>query len=119
EEFRERFRQEARLLAEVRDPGLVDFMEYVESSHGAAIVMELVDGVSLAQLINSEGPTTPEAALYVLKGSLLGLAAAHHAGVVHRDYKPGNILVDGEGNSRLVDFGVAVRAGDNVPFSGT
>src|SRR5262245_6358356 len=129
EEFLTRFRAEARLLAGIYDPNLVRFHEYVESVNkdaargrpprGAAIVMELVDGISLARLIKAEGATGPEAALAILKGSLLGLAAAHSAGVVHRDYKPGNILVRGDGASKLADFGIAVRAGDNVPAAGT
>jgi eukaryotic-like serine/threonine-protein kinase len=128
-EFVTRFRGEARLLAGIYDPNLVRFHEYVESigknaapgdpPRGAAIVMELVDGVSLARLIKQEGPTGPEAALAILKGSLLGLAAAHSAGVVHRDYKPGNILIRGDGVSKLADFGIAVRAGENVPAAGS
>lgn len=118
-EFTDRFREEARLLAEIRDPHLVRFYEYVESRHGAAIVMELINGVSLAQLIESAGPTGPEAALSVLRGSLLGLTAAHLAGVVHRDYKPGNVLVRGDGVSKLADFGIAVRAGDDAPAAGS
>ncbi|MCW2886951.1 MAG: serine/threonine protein kinase, partial [Streptosporangiaceae bacterium] len=119
EEFLERFREEAHLLGDMRDPHLVLFHEYVEGPRGAAIVMELVEGVSLAQLISSEGATQPEAALAVLKGSLLGLAALHTAGVVHRDYKPGNVLISGDGNSKLADVGIAVRVGDNVPSAGT
>jgi eukaryotic-like serine/threonine-protein kinase len=119
EEFLARFREEAYLLGEVRDPHLVLFHEYIEGPRGAAIVMELVDGVSLAQLLSSEGATQPEAALTVLKGSLLGLAALHAAGIVHRDYKPGNVLISGDGNSKLADVGIAVRAGENVPSAGT
>jgi serine/threonine-protein kinase len=129
EEFLSRFRAEARLLAGIDNPNLVRFHEYVESvrregpvggaPRGAGIVMELVDGVSLNRLIKAEGPTGPEAALTVLKGSLLGLAAAHSVGIVHRDYKPGNVLVAGDGSSKLADFGIAVRAGENVPAAGT
>jgi serine/threonine-protein kinase len=86
---------------------------------GAAIVMELVDGVSLHEMITRQGATSPESALVVLKGSLLGLAAAHQLGIVHRDYKPENVLVDGAGNSKLTDFGVAVKAGERAPVGGT
>ena len=71
--------------------------------------------VSLHEMIMRRGPTGPEAALTVLKGSLLGLAAAHTLGIVHRDYKPENILVDTAGNSKLADFGVAVKAGKQAP----
>jgi hypothetical protein len=82
-------------------------------------VMELVDGVSLHEMITQRGPTTPESALLVLKGSLLGLAAAHALGVVHRDYKPENVLVDAYGDSKLSDFGVAVKAGKRALSAGT
>ncbi|HEX6469823.1 MAG TPA: serine/threonine-protein kinase [Streptosporangiaceae bacterium] len=117
--FLSRFRNEARILAGIRDPHLVRFYEYVESSSAAAIIMELVDGVNLRELLRREGATGPEAALAVLKGSLLGLAAAHAAGVVHRDYKPANVLIDGKGESKLADFGIALPAGHDGNPSGT
>ena len=105
------FRAEAQVLAILDDPNIVRLDEYVESPSGAAIVMELVDGVSVREILARRGATTPEAALVVLRGSLLGLAAAHRRGVVHRDYKPENVLVDGNGASKLTDFGIAARAG--------
>ncbi|MCW2865616.1 MAG: serine/threonine protein kinaselike protein [Actinoallomurus sp.] len=117
--FLSRFRAEARLMADLNDPHIVRFYEYVETPQVAALVMELVEGVTLKDILRSEGATGPEAALLVLKGSLLGLAAAHTAGVVHRDYKPGNVLVGDEGRSKLADFGVAVLAGEEVSASGT
>jgi serine/threonine-protein kinase len=114
------FRAEAGLLRSLEVPQVVRLLDYVEApGMGAAIVMELIDGVSLHQLIARNGPAGPESALAVLKGSLLGLAAAHAAGIVHRDYKPDNVLVDGQGNSKLSDFGIAIRAGRNVPVAGT
>jgi tRNA A-37 threonylcarbamoyl transferase component Bud32 len=114
------FRAEAGLLKSLEVPQVVRLLDYVEApGMGAAIVMELIDGVSLHQLIARNGPAGPESALAVLKGSLLGLAAAHAAGIVHRDYKPDNVLVDGQGNSKLSDFGIAIRAGRNVPVAGT
>ena len=112
--FAEMFRGEAAVLASMDDPHVVRLYEYIESPSGAAIVMELVDGVSLRQILARQGGTTPEAALVVLQGSLLGLAAAHARGVVHRDYKPDNVLVDGDGASKLTDFGIAARAGDRT-----
>jgi serine/threonine protein kinase len=119
--FRAAFRREAQLLGEVDDPNVSRLYEYVESAEGAAIVMELVNGVSLRQMLREHGPTTPESALVVLKGSLAGLAAAHSRGVVHRDYKPENVLVTGEGQSKLADFGIAtpVGTGTGAVVSGT
>jgi len=118
-EFAELFRAEARVLASLDDPNVVRLYEYVESPAGAAIVMELVDGVSLRDILVRQGKTTAEAALVVLQGSLLGLAAAHRRGVVHRDYKPENVLIDGAGASKLTDFGIAARAGDSPIPAGT
>lgn len=119
--FRAAFRKEARLLGEIDDPHVSRLYEYVESAGGAAIVMELVNGVSLRQMLSEHGPTTPESALCVLKGSLTGLGAAHGHGVVHRDYKPENVLVTGEGLSKLADFGIAraVGQGADTVVSGT
>ncbi|MBX9363880.1 serine/threonine-protein kinase [Streptomyces sp. WAC04114] len=113
------FRAEARLLGGLESPYVAGLYEYVESPDGAAIVMELVDGVSLRALLKRDGPLDPEAALVILKGSLLGLADAHRIGVVHRDYKPENVLVSPDGCSKLVDFGIAVDAGTSSGVAGT
>ncbi len=117
--FAEQFRDEAAVLGLLDDPNVVRLYEYVESPTGAAIVMELVDGATLRQILAHQGQTTPEAALVVLQGSLLGLAAAHQRGVVHRDYKPENVLVNGNGVSKLTDFGIAARSGDRPYAAGT
>ena len=118
-EFAAMFRDEAAVLSSVADPNVVRLYEYVESPAGAAIVMELVEGVSLREILARQGKTTAEAALVVLQGSLLGLAAVHTRGVVHRDYKPENVLVNGAGASKLTDFGIAARAGDRAMAAGT
>ena len=118
-EFAALLRAEAAVLASLDDPNVVRLYEYAESPGGAAIVMELVEGVSLREILARHGKTTAEAALVVLQGSLLGLAAAHRRGVVHRDYKPENVLIDGAGASKLTDFGIAARAGDSPVAAGT
>lgn len=117
--FLANFRAEARLLTEVDDPNVIRLYEYVQSGANAAIVLELVDGVTLRALLAQSGALTPEAALVVLKGSLLGLAAAHEHGITHRDYKPENVMVDGTGATKLIDFGVATRSGRDGQTAGT
>ncbi|WP_241756636.1 serine/threonine-protein kinase [Actinomadura sp. RB99] len=116
---RERMRHEARMLAQADSPHVARLHRLVEGADGVAIVMEAVDGVSLKELLERNGALGPEASLAVLKGSLLGLAAAHELGVVHRDYKPANVVVPADGTSRLVDFGIAVPAGREAGGSGT
>lgn len=104
-------RAEAQMLGRLTSPYVARLFRFVESERGAAIVMEAINGVSLKEVLREHGSLAPEAALLVLKGSLLGLAAAHAVGVVHRDYKPANVVVRADGLSKLVDFGVAVLAG--------
>ncbi|MGW2313857.1 protein kinase domain-containing protein [Actinomadura luteofluorescens] len=109
------FRREAETLARVANPHVARLYRYVEGPGGAAIVMEAVTGTSLRAVLDrhGDGGFAPEAALTVLKGSLLGLAAAHAVGVVHRDYKPANVVVQPEGASKLIDFGIAVLTGQS------
>jgi len=118
ERFREEFRSDASQLAGVRSEHVVRVREYVEADDGAAVVMDLVDGVSLRELLSARGPLEPEAALAVFKGSLLGLSAAHEAGTVHRDHRPENVLVTVDGVAVLTDFGIAARSGSMVEVGG-
>ncbi|WP_433464857.1 serine/threonine-protein kinase [Spirillospora sp. CA-128828] len=119
EDDRERLRHEARMLGQADSPHVARLFQLVEGPDTAAIIMEAVDGVSLKELLERHGALAPEAALTVLKGSLLGLAAAHGVGVVHRDYKPANVVVPADGRSRLVDFGIATPAGQEAGGAGT
>ncbi|MEO3872423.1 protein kinase [Nonomuraea sp. B12E4] len=109
-EFMDRFRSDTHTLVELDDPNVVRLHEYVETSTRAAVVMELVDGVSLRTLLAEHGRASPEAALALLKSTLLALAAAHEAGVPHRDVKPENVLVQADGTTKLADFGIVVHA---------
>ena len=86
---------------------------------GAAVVMELVDGCSLRAIIEGHGPLEPVAALAVLKGTLLGLAAVHPLGFGHRDITPGNVLVDTSGQVKLTGFGMAALAAEEMQAVGT
>ncbi|WP_245679664.1 serine/threonine-protein kinase [Actinomadura hibisca] len=116
---RERLRHEAAMLAQADSPHVARLYRLVESEHGIALVMEAVDGVSLKEILERHDALGPEASLTVLKGALLGLAAAHHLGVVHRDFKPANVVVPADGRSKLVDFGIAVPAGQAAGGAGT
>ncbi|GAA4235268.1 hypothetical protein GCM10022254_42180 [Actinomadura meridiana] len=111
-------RHEAERLARVSSPHVARLYRLVESERGSAIVMEAVNGVPLKTILKRHGPLEATAALTVLKGSLLGLAAAHAVGVVHRDYKPANVVVPEDGCSKLIDFGIASVAG-SASRSGT
>lgn len=109
----EHIRAAVGVLVEMDHPNIVHIYEYAEAVHGAAIVMELVDGVSLAELIGHQGATEPEAALYLLRDLLSGLAATHERGVTHGGIRPANVLIDASATSKLVDF--ATRSPGQVP----
>jgi eukaryotic-like serine/threonine-protein kinase len=118
----------ARIFEFVEQPGrgsadsahaarVFDFLD--EPGQGVAVVMALVEGVSLREMITRRGPLGAEAALVVLKDSLLGLAAAHSLPVTHRDLKPDNVLIDAKGWCTLTDFDIAVKASKRIPARGT
>ncbi|ROO88743.1 serine/threonine protein kinase [Actinocorallia herbida] len=113
-QFADLFRAEAEILSRLDDPNIARIKAYVEDDHGAAIVMEYVQGATLRHILDHGHPKglTPQAALTILKGSLKGLSAAHKAGLVHRDYKPKNIVVKDTGASKLIDFGIAALSGE-------
>ena len=114
------FRATAEQLRSLEAPHMVRLFAFVEQpGEGAAVVMELVDGVSLREMLTRRGPLSAPAALVVLKDSLLGLAAAHSRRVAHRDLKPDNVLIDARGWCTLTDFGVAVKTDKQVPVAGT
>ncbi|MDQ3466568.1 MAG: serine/threonine protein kinase, partial [Actinomycetota bacterium] len=105
--FLERFRAEAQMLAGLDDPHVVRLYDYVEEPHRAFLVQEWVEGAPLTAVLDRHGRLTAEQSLGVIRGGLLGLAHAHQRGLVHRDVSTANILLDGAGVSKLVDFGLA------------
>jgi serine/threonine-protein kinase len=108
---RDAVRAEARQLVDLDDPHVVRLLGLVEGD-GAAVVTELVDGVSLSAVLVRHGPTEPESALCVLTDVLLGLAAVHARGVVHRGCLPANVLVTRDGECKLAIGGFSgVSAG--------
>jgi eukaryotic-like serine/threonine-protein kinase len=119
-EFLGELRSAAERLVSLNAPHMVRVFDYVEQpGEGAAIVMELVDGVSLHEMLARRGPLSAVAALVVLKDSLVALAAAHSQRIAHRDVKPENVLIDARGWCTLTDFGVAVKTGKQMPAPGT
>ncbi|RFC76792.1 serine/threonine-protein kinase [Streptomyces sp. AcE210] len=102
-----RMQREARAAARVRHPGVVAVHDVAEVDGRPLIVMELVDGPSLDDVLRDRGPLDPREAAAIGAKVMDALAAAHRAGVLHRDVKPGNILLDRSGRVVLTDFGIA------------
>lgn len=109
--MRDRLRVEAETLAGLEDPNIVQVYDYVEEDDRAWIAEEWVTGASLGRILEVHRTLTPEQAVGVVRGAVLGLAHAHDRGVLHRDVAPDNILADMEGVSKLVDFGLAAPVG--------
>jgi serine/threonine-protein kinase len=120
--FRARFRAEAQHTAALHHPHIASVFDYgeqeVEGECLAYLVMELVEGEALSTLLERERRLDPARTLDVLRQTAAALAAAHQAGVVHRDVKPGNVLVGTDGTVKIADFGIAWSA-SSVPLTGT
>jgi serine/threonine-protein kinase len=117
-EFLERFRNEAKHTAALSHPGIANVFDYGEVDATAYLVMEYVSGEPLSALLAREGRLSPARALDIIGQVGLALQAAHDAGVVHRDVKPGNVLIRPDGVVKVTDFGIA-RAVDAVPLTKT
>jgi eukaryotic-like serine/threonine-protein kinase len=106
-EWIERFRRETLLAREVTHPHVVRIHDIGESEGLRFLTMSYVEGRSLQDVLDKDGPLPPPQAAGVVRQLAAALQQAHDAGVVHRDLKPGNVLLDAEGNAYITDFGVA------------
>jgi len=107
ETFVSRFRREARSAAQLSHPNVVAVYDQGEDEGNVFLTMELVNGLTLRQVMQAEGPLTPRAALDIIDPVLQALGAAHSAGLIHRDVKPENVILREDGTVKVADFGLA------------
>src|SRR3977135_4184354 len=108
--FAERFRGEARTMASIHPPGVVDVYDYGSDDSVAYLVMEYVEGDALSRTLSRVHRLTPTRTMALIAQAADALHAAHEKGIVHRDVKPGNLLVRPNGTLVLTDFGIARSA---------
>ena len=112
--FKIRFIQEARSAARLAHPNVVNVFDQGQDDDMAYLVMEYLPGITLRDLLKDYGQLTPEQTLDILEAVLSGLAAAHKAGIVHRDVKPENVLLADDGRIKISDFGLARAVNNNT-----
>jgi eukaryotic-like serine/threonine-protein kinase len=116
----ERFRREARAVAQLAHPNIVTVIDRGEQDGRQFIVFEYVDGMNLKELMTQEGPVSPREAIELALQVARGLSFAHESGLVHRDVKPQNVLLDGDGRAKVTDFGIAHAVDvDGMTITGT
>jgi serine/threonine protein kinase len=116
----ERFRREARAVAQLAHPNIVTVIDRGEQDGRQFIVFEYVDGMNLKELLDQEGPLNPSEAIELALQVARGLAFAHENGLVHRDVKPQNVLIDADGRAKVTDFGIAHALDvDGMTITGT
>jgi len=119
---RERLAGEARAAASLSHPAIVGIYDVDAEGEAPALVMELIDGESLATRLQRDGPLDPRDAARVVAEVADGLFHAHQRGIVHRDVKPGNVLLDADGRAHLVDFGIShslAASAERLTLAGT
>ena len=122
EQFRARFRAEARYAAGLSHPGIARVFDYGETSPlgGPYLVMELVNGEPLSTILEREGRLPADVTMDIVAQAARALDVAHQAGIVHRDIKPGNLLITADGTTKITDFGIAkARASRDANLTAT
>ena len=119
--FVERFRREAQAAANLSHPNIVPVFDWGEDRGTYFIVMELIEGTSLADVLREAKTLTPTRSIQIVAQVAAALGYAHRNGVVHRDVKPGNILITGDGQVKVTDFGIAqaVASEDHLAEEGS
>jgi serine/threonine-protein kinase len=112
ESVKERFLREARSMAALNDPHIISIYFIGDDAGQTYFVMEFVDGESLGSLLKREGKLKPEQAAKIVHQTAQGLATAHDKGVIHRDIKPGNLMITAKGAVKIADFGIALSSQD-------
>src|SRR5262249_39949910 len=112
ESVKERFLREARSMAALNDPHIIQIYFIGDDAGQTYFVMEFVDGESLGSLLKREIKLKPEQAAKIVYQTAQGLATAHDKGVIHRDIKPGNLMVTAKGSVKIADFGIALKTQD-------
>ena len=111
--YQERVLREARTASRLTDPGIVTVYDLLSEDGQTYIVMEFVQAPTLAEHVERNGPMSTEQAVKLAEQLLEALEAAHERGIVHRDVKPGNVMVPVKGSAKLTDFGIAQSFGDS------
>ena len=119
ESFVSKFRREARSAAKLSHPNVVAVYDQGEDDGEVFLAMELVNGLTLRQVMQAEGPLTPRGALDILDPVLQALGAAHSAGLIHRDVKPENVILREDGTVKVADFGLARAIATNTSTTQT
>jgi serine/threonine-protein kinase len=121
EQFRARFRAEARYASSLSHSGITRVFDYGEQSPlgGPYLVMELVDGQPLSEILERYGRLDPYVVLDIVAQAARALDAAHRAGIVHRDIKPGNLLIMADGTTKITDFGIAKANAPDINLTAT
>jgi tRNA A-37 threonylcarbamoyl transferase component Bud32 len=110
--FRERFYEEAQHQAQLDHPNIVQMYDYFNIGDDYFLILEFVDGQALDAMIDtSNGPLPEKRTLSIIRDVLAGLNCAHEKGILHRDVKPSNVMIDASGRARLTDFGIARQFG--------
>jgi serine/threonine-protein kinase len=109
---KERFLREARSMAALNDPHIIQIYFIGDDDGQTYFVMEFVDGESLGSVLKRETKLKPEQAAKIIYQTAMGLTTAHDKGVIHRDIKPGNLMVTARGSVKIADFGIALSAQD-------